>query len=244
MIHYEIQGDRSSGRPLLLLHGFLESSTMWSALNLEGCQILVDLPGHGQSGDAPITSMRAMAEEVQRVLQHEGIDDYDVIGHSMGGYVALELVDLDPNAATLILLNSNMWEDPPEKKRDRARVADLVQTKKEMFVHEVIPNLFQSPEEFREDVDALIEEALQISAKAIGDASMAMSRRRSFESEVKSGAFPVYVIQGKNDAIASEERMRDVMEAQSERMFVVPSGHMAHFEAKARVEEIIRTIRT
>ena len=65
-IHYKVNGN---GRAVVLLHGFLESTDMWKeyAKNLaESFQvILIDLPGHGQSGYfSNSTTIDKMAEMV------------------------------------------------------------------------------------------------------------------------------------------------------------------------------------
>jgi pimeloyl-ACP methyl ester carboxylesterase len=148
---YRTSGD---GPALVFLHGFLESSTMWDDLSLEslGFQLIfIDLPGHGQSdlltgeGDP---SMAQMAGLVAEVLSDLGIEKFDVVGHSMGGYVALELKQILQGCGRVVLLNSNFWSDSEEKKRDRIRVADLAFKAKDLLVQQAIPGLF-----FRKEKD-------------------------------------------------------------------------------------------
>lgn len=243
MLYYEMRGDRTSGRPLLLLHGFLESHSMWDYLRLTGCTLAVDLPGHGKSALSGIDSMQAMAEQVMEVLQAENITEYDAIGHSMGGYVALMLAEMDVRCQKIILMNSNVWADTEEKKADRRRVAQLVQTKKGRFVAEAIPNLFDMPEIYPDVVSALIDEAKNISAEAIARASIAMAERKDWTEEMYAGAINAYVIQGLKDPIANATVMRGILSEQSERYFEVDTGHMAYIEATSEVEAIIEAIR-
>lgn len=134
-------------RTLVFLHGFLEDATMWKPFNQlekEFHCIYLDLPGHGQKKhlkDA-CSSMQAMAQQLFSELSELELSSYDCIGHSMGGYVALELARLDNRMNNLILLNSNHWEDSEEKKQNRVRVAKAVQKNLPLFVREAIPNLF------------------------------------------------------------------------------------------------------
>lgn len=247
MLYFELKGKRSDRIPLVLLHGFLESSTMWNGLDLDQFSevLLIDLPGHGKSAFDPgeSSSMKTMADSVLNVIRSAGFSSYDVVGHSMGGYVALELARIDSNCQKTILLNSNMWTDSPSKQVDRRRVAELVKTKKEIFVREAIPNLFERPENLPEFVHRLMEEAMMISSEAIGAASIAMSEREDFVEKVKRKDFNVYVIQGKNDVIVDFDTMEGIMSDWSERFFVVESGHMAHVEAKDEVLRILELIR-
>lgn len=239
MLHYEVRGDGDV--TLVCLHGFLESMSMWDVLRLEenAKLILIDLPGHGQSGLEGIDSMAEMAELVKEVVSQEDINSYDVVGHSMGGYVALELQNIDTLCQNIVLMNSNVWTDSDQKKEDRQRVAKLVQTKKERFISEAIPNLFQSPENHPEEVESLIQEAIAMKSEAIGRASIAMSQRRDFSEPVISGALSLSVIQGENDPIAPKDRMEQIMTHQMGNFQVVLSGHMAHLEATEEVRGIL-----
>ena len=246
MLNYEINGSKESGRPLVLLHGFLESRSMWDVLDFgsDRCLVKIDLTGHGESTDMPPfpISMHSMAAFISEILEDENISAFDVIGHSMGGYVALELAATNPGCGKVILMNSNVWEDSESKKADRKRVASLVHTRKEMFVREAIPNLFENAAAHQDFVEALIEEALEISPEAISASSIAMSRRTDYTEKAKNNEFDLYVIQGKNDRISDPEQMQAILEDQPDRFFLVDSGHMAHVEATSEVEQIVRKI--
>lgn len=146
MLHYQIQGE---GPVWVFLHGFLESSSMWEALPLSELPIttlFIDLPGHGKSELlAQNPSIRSMANEVDKVLVYLDIQNFTIVGHSMGAYVGIELSQ-HTGFQKLILLNSNCWSDSEQKKQDRLRVATLVQKAKSHFVREAIPNLFSNPD--------------------------------------------------------------------------------------------------
>ena len=119
---------RGTGPAVLFLHGFLESSSMWAYLDLEKLEsqcVFIDLPGHGNSpllNELP-PSIERMAEKVLEVVNELNLQSYSIVGHSMGGYVGLQLIQKDKRAKRLVLLNSNFWSDPEEKKIDRRRVA-------------------------------------------------------------------------------------------------------------------------
>jgi pimeloyl-ACP methyl ester carboxylesterase len=122
-IHYKRLG---KGKPLLLLHGFLEDHSMWNPLipffNEWGYEVIVfDLPCHGMSRYAKEScSMEEMAACIHDFSLSKDINNARVLGHSMGGYVGLELLHL--GNYDLTLLHSNFWEDSETKKRDRDRV--------------------------------------------------------------------------------------------------------------------------
>lgn len=80
-----------SGPALVLLHGFGGSGKVWDSLggNLPGRVFAFDLPGHAGSLAFPgAGNARAAAQAVLAALESEGISEFHLAGHSMGGAVA------------------------------------------------------------------------------------------------------------------------------------------------------------
>jgi pimeloyl-ACP methyl ester carboxylesterase len=78
---------------VLFVHGAALDHTVWVMQTRyfarQGYAVLApDLPGHGRSGGAPLTSVEAMADWLAELLQVLGIDRATVVGHSMGALVA------------------------------------------------------------------------------------------------------------------------------------------------------------
>lgn len=232
------------GYPVVFLHGYLESIEMWDYFSFDNifrC-ILIDLPGHGNSkfdSDSPI-SMLSMAENVIEVINHLGLENFALVGHSMGGYVGLELKNLDSRCEKLVLLNSNFWEDSELKKNDRKRVAQIVQKNKELFLYEAIPNLFSHPEKFNVEIREIIDTAKKMSPNSIGQISIAMSKRNSFESKLESIKSQLLIIQGKEDTIVPLVKMDEALvEFPEIHIEVIDSGHMSHIENTEVAQKII-----
>lgn len=241
ILNYRVFGN---GYPVVFLHGFLESISMWNYLDIpDGIRrILIDLPGHGESVMRPdlMKSMKHMAMSVLQVIDELGIDNYAIVGHSMGGYVGLELAKMDERCEKLMLLNSNFWTDSPQKKIDRKRVAKIVETNQSLFLYEAIPNLFVHPEKFDEEVKKLIAEAQKMDSKAIANASIAMSLRDDNSDWVKENSSKIVIVQGADDAIVLKERMLLAVEDTNTQLTVLDGvGHMAHIEASNKVAELV-----
>ena len=94
--------EKGKGSAVVLLHGFLEASWMWddiaTALSKRYRVVCIDLPGHGKSDCLGyVHSMDEMAEAVMAVVQSLRLRRIQLVGHSMGGYVALAFAERWPD---------------------------------------------------------------------------------------------------------------------------------------------------
>ncbi len=232
------------GYPVIFLHGFLESNRMWEYLSIPNIQrIEIELPGHGSSPEILDVSIEVIAKHILSHSEIKNLETFHVVGHSMGGYVALEIKKQHPRCKKVILLNSNFWEDSPQKKKDRLRVAKIVHFNKLHFIREVIPNLFSHSEKFEKDIKKLIKEASLISSNTIASASIAMSRRQNNRILLEEKAQDFYIIQGDLDKTVPLEMMEKSLEEIPVHYSVISDcGHMAHIEKTGEVNEILNGI--
>lgn len=240
MLHYRSFGE---GKTLVFLHGFLESSNMWSHLDLNALHahcVLIDLPGHGQSplsDKAEIPSISFMAEKVVEVLTSLHISQFTLVGHSLGAYVGLEVGQLLP-FQKLIFLNSNCWSDDEQKRRDRLRVADLAYSAKKHFIREAIPALFGRPKDFQTEIKELVSEANHMTSDAIAYAALAMRERKDFTQEVLANPSKYVFIHGILDTLVSREQL--ISRLPDVRIHVLPNaGHMSHMESPGKIFELL-----
>jgi len=89
------------GPPVLILHGLFGMSDNWftiaRALAAQGfCVHLPDLRNHGRSGHAMTHRYTDMCDDVEEYLDHNGLDVVHIIGHSMGGKLAMIFALLSP----------------------------------------------------------------------------------------------------------------------------------------------------
>lgn len=96
------------GPSLVLVHGYGGSAWNWAELAplLTGRRLLVpDLPGHGASSPLPAArTLTAYADVLSAVCEAEGADRVDVVGHSLGGVVALRLAERRPELVRRLVL--------------------------------------------------------------------------------------------------------------------------------------------
>jgi pimeloyl-ACP methyl ester carboxylesterase len=246
-LNYEIYGQ---GKPLVFLHGFLEDSSIWDDIWPEfkktGYKVItVDLPCHGESRfSGEKCSMTEMAEGVNNILHTFKIEYPTIIGHSMGGYVGLELLRLLD--ARLFLVHSNFWADSKEKKLDRNRVISIMQKGSERFIREAIPGLFadNNKEKCENNIESLIRYALQIPANEIAAATAGIRDRRSSHDLMEKKN--VSIIQGELDPIIPtvvlEEELTKIKRKPT--VVTIPNcGHMSLWEdKKTLISELTRLL--
>lgn len=110
---YHVQVTGEDGPPVLLLHGFTGNGDSWSRLTVDWLTpaqwVAVDLLGHGQT-DAPVDPARyAMAQTVADLadlMTQLGHAQFDCVGYSMGGRVALSLALAHPSRVRSLTLES------------------------------------------------------------------------------------------------------------------------------------------
>ena len=243
LLNYKQFGE---GETVVFLHGFLESISMWENLSLESIHfqsILIDLPGHGKSkneDNSPIPSMHYMANRVIDTLNQLGIKKYNVVGHSMGGYVALVLKKIDERCKKVVLLNSNFWEDSIEKQKDRVRVADIVFKNKNLFLKEAIPNLYNDQLKYKTEIAVLLKEALKMNSFSIAYASLAMSKRMDFTELISQKPTDFVIVQGEIDVIVPKLIMESKDVLQNVPYYLIKTtGHMSHFENPIEIKKML-----
>ncbi|PZW41785.1 pimeloyl-ACP methyl ester carboxylesterase [Mesonia algae] len=230
---------QGKGEAIVLLHGFLENSTMWEnvipALEKNYQVITIDLLGHGNTERLGyIHTMEEMAQTVSYVLDHLQIEKASFLGHSMGGYVALAFAELFPlRIKKLLLLNSTPLADSPERVDNRNRAIRLVKQNKDAFISMAITNLFgkESREQLREKINALIKEAQQLPTENIVAAMEGLKTRKDRTHILKIFTGEKIFLAGEEDEIVPLESLQQLAKETNTQLKTFRGGHMTHLEA-------------
>tara|TARA_R110002049_G_scaffold70608_2_gene182347 strand:- start:1703 stop:2482 length:780 start_codon:yes stop_codon:yes gene_type:complete len=232
--------DNGSGNTVVLLHGFLENSNMWTpfipTLSKNNRVICIDLLGHGKTGCIGyVHTMEFMAECVKAILQYLKINQATFIGHSMGGYVVLAFAEENPELVTgLCLMNSTAQEDSSERKKNRDRAIVAVKENHKRFVKMGISNLFRPKNRtlFSEDIKQITQEALQMPLQGIIAALEGMKIRKNRTHILQNAAFKQMMIVSKKDPVLDYETLIDQIKNTHVKVVEFPDGHMSHIENK------------
>ncbi|MFT4682862.1 MAG: pimeloyl-ACP methyl ester carboxylesterase [Flavobacteriales bacterium] len=236
-MHYQL---REAGEPVLLLHGFLEEGKMWDKLlkGIEGCQFIIpDLPGHGASFEVENEmSMGTMADALLSLMDELKIPTVHIIGHSMGAYIAMEIIRKAPERVDSILFfQSTATPDSSETKLKRDRAAKAVMENKNLYIRTVVNALFtlETKDQHQPEIDRLVEEALHMTASAIAKVTLGMKNRIDATELMAQFEKPKGYFLGEEDPVLPIDRMqKELQKVEPNRFYVHPTmGHMAHIEA-------------
>lgn len=216
-IAYRIDGE---GIPLVLLHGFCEDSTIWDNFitGLKGMRIIrPDINGFGESDLPREHSIESSADAMKAILDAEGIRKCIMIGHSLGGYVALAFAKKHPQMIEgLGLFHSHPFLDSEEKKQERLKGLKFLEKNGHIvYVKQVVPRLFAemfaSSNEFL--INSLIYKASRFRTASISGSLDAMLKRSDTSDVIKNCKYPVLLIIGKLDKnipFADSKKMLDL----------------------------------
>ncbi len=230
--------DQGHGKAVVLLHGFLENSKMWKDLTTHISDtnrvITIDLLGHGQTGCLGyIHTMELMAESVESVLTHLKIDQCVLIGHSMGGYVALAFADLFPEKVVgLCLMNSTASPDSEARQINRDRAVAAVKQNHQIFVRFSITNLFaeDNREKLISEIEQIKIEALETPLQGIIAALEGMKIRKNREFILEQSQFNIMMIVGRLDPVLDYASLKEQIKEMDVELVEFSDGHMSHIE--------------
>lgn len=232
--------DQGKGNAVVLLHGFLENSNMWTPflpkLLKKNRVICIDLLGHGKTECLGyVHTMENMAEVVEAVLKHLKIKSAFLIGHSMGGYVSLAFAEQKPDSVKgLCLMNSTAAADSLEKRKHRNRAILAVKQNYKLFVKMAIANLFRPKNRriFSEDIKQVKKEALLTPLQGIIAALEGMKIRKNREALLKNTQYKLMMIVSKKDPVLDYTSLINQTKNTNVKVVEFPDGHMSHIENK------------
>jgi pyruvate dehydrogenase E2 component (dihydrolipoamide acetyltransferase) len=96
-----------TGTPIVMIHGFGSDGTSWAPLEaqLKGHRLFrIDLPGHGKSPKLRINSFNDLVAHLRIAFDNLNLDKAHLVGHSLGGALALAIADTRPRKVASVSL--------------------------------------------------------------------------------------------------------------------------------------------
>jgi pimeloyl-ACP methyl ester carboxylesterase len=198
---------------VVCIHGFCEQSTLWVPVKPflpAGFRYLfIDLPGFGNSGSLAADSILKMAEAVKDVLSHLKINEAIFIGHSMGGYVSLQLAkETNSPVRALALVHSTASADNEEKKANRLKtISFLEKNPLQSFLKVFVEGLF-NPVNLANK--ALVNQANELvsqnTVEGVTAALKAMMNRSGSYDWLAETNIPIMILAGRHDGLVGIDK--------------------------------------
>ena len=235
---------------LVFIHGFASRGTVFNfqveALKDQFHILVADLPGSGASELNPhFNSLEDYAALMLALMDHVGLEQVFVFGHSMGGYIALSLAQICPERIRgLGLVHSTAFADNEEKKINRMKAIRLMERHGVApFLKTMIPALFG--EAFKaahpESIDALLEENMDFKAATLQHYYQIMHDRLDRTDLLKSLPMPFLFVSGSEDKAAPATDL--IQQASLPRAAMIEilagAGHMGLVEQPEKLTQIL-----
>ncbi len=242
--------EQGTGSVALFVHGFPLDSTMW----LEQIQMLSDvrrciapdLRGFGCSSPStrPVLSMEDHADDLAALLDALGVDQVDLVGLSMGGYIALAFAERHPGLLrTLALVDTKSTEDAAEAKVGRDAAAERVAADgRSGLATDMIGVLVAESASTwtRARLRTMIEST---PAESIVAALMGMKDRPDRTAVLSNLAIPVAAIVGEHDVLSPIAEADHMAVSAGGTLTIVPdAGHMSPIEDPVSVAGALRSL--
>jgi pimeloyl-ACP methyl ester carboxylesterase len=236
---------------LLLIHGFGEDHCIWKAqiqyLSEFYRIIAPNLPGvHCK----PLTihhshqpQINLYVEVLHELMHHLHIEQYYVMGHSMGGYIGLAFADYYTNHVMgLGLIHSTTYADSDAKKASRMKVAEFLEEHGSLkYLETATANLFANPfkEQHPDKIQTVIDSASDISKETMMQFVFAMRNRRAHTHLLTQKRIPIWMIVGKEDiAVPFEDSQAQIELLPTKNVLILEQvGHMGMLEATDKVNQ-------
>jgi 3-oxoadipate enol-lactonase len=231
--------DEGRGVPLVFVHGFPLSRGTWQkqidAFRSSHRVIAPDLPGFGESGAQPgSTTMAGCATEVRALLQKLGTGPVVLVGHSMGGYVALAFARQFPKLLCgLVLVGTKAGPDSPEAAAGRRAMAEQVRTEGvQVVVEAMAPKMLAGSNRDTGMMERVRGFMAASTPAGVAGALLGMAGRTDSTAFLARIVVPTLVVTGAEDVLVppaeSEKLARAIRGAQLE--VIAHAGHLVTFE--------------
>lgn len=220
---------------VVFLHGFGENASVWDdlseAFSFENHVLTPDY------SEQALPSVDAYAGWLRDWLDAQQVGPCVLIGHSMGGYIALALAERYPDRLRgLGLFHSTAYADTEERKQKRLESISVLEEKGAVtFLENFIPNMYA--EAFVEHRPQIIAQHLEsvknLSVAALIAAMRAMRERPDRRAVLEKASFPVLFIIGMADRSVSPQDSLEQVElpAQVHDLVLEGVGHSGMTEA-------------
>jgi len=224
------------------LHGFGEDARIWQDFMPDAfSEYITHCPNFAEWTDC--LSITSYAQKIAKNLPQNS--QFIFIGHSMGGYVALEIAYQFPSITRgVVMLHSTCLADSSEKKIQRDKTAAFIaEHGTETFIRSFVGNLFTPSfiDERRETLNQLITRYQGLDAQGLVAATLAMKERHDFQAFLENSPIPFLFILGDLDPLIPVGSILEILEGKDQHKYVILKGvaHQGCYEAPEQTLQAI-----
>ncbi|QMW00164.1 alpha/beta fold hydrolase [Spirosoma foliorum] len=189
------------------------------------------------------TSVEGYAEELYARLQTAQIGKVVLVGHSMGGYIALAFAERYPDMVQgLVLYHSTATADDNARKEVRRQAIEGLETQGTIpFIQKQLPKMV-APDFPSEKTQALVERFVSLPADALIAGMKAIAGRPDRTHVLRDADFPVLIVLGREDQLIPYEKTAQLADL-SDAVRVVTiehAGHLSMIEQPAQSVEVLK----
>jgi pimeloyl-ACP methyl ester carboxylesterase len=248
------------GPPVVLLHGRGQSATSWHpllpALATNHTVIAIDVPGFGHAGTAPFSSREPEAaleyfvKPLAATLRELGLEQVSLVGHSLGGFIALEIALRQNVAVDRLVLIGSLGLSPTVRPAARAYFHSNPERLMRWFGH-AVARVTSAPGMRGRDTRSHRLTALEHELGAVPDGRVPAVRAFNTLCPLVGSAFhrrerlatldvPTLLVWGERDAVLPVPVAIDAAALLPRaQLSLLPLGHSPHLEAPEQVLPIL-----
>ena len=241
--------DTGAGLPLVFLHGFPFSRGVWQkqvdALGASYRVIAPDLRGLGESEpQTGPTTMAQCAAEVRELLVRLATGPVVLIGHSMGGYVALAFARQFPEKLRgLVLVSTRAGQDTAEAAAGRRAMAAKVKAEGvQVVVEAMAPKMLATSNQDGQMLAQVLDFMAPSRSAGVIGALLGMADRPDATAFLAQIAVPTLVITGADDTLVPPAESETIAQAirGAELKVISHAGHLVAFEQPDEFNQVLK----
>lgn len=232
----------SQSRSVCLIHGHGVDASIWEGIYADlVLEASVSKPDVAQCTN--LITIEAYADEIKKRLKVEGIQQVILVGHSMGGYIALAFAEKYPEQmAGLVLYHSTAVADDENRQEVRRQAIEGLQKQGSApFIQKQLPKMV-APNYPPEKTEQLVERYQNLPADALIAGLKAMAARPDRTHVLRNALYPVLLVLGDQDQLIPLEKIAHLTDL-SDRISVAiieRAGHLSMVEQPQQSVQVLR----
>ncbi|GAB3940310.1 alpha/beta hydrolase [Spirosoma harenae] len=227
---------------ICLIHGHGVDASIWDSIYADlASGATVVKPDFARLSN--YTTIEAYAEDLYARLQSASVEKVILVGHSMGGYIALAFAEKYPKMVQgLVLYHSTATADDEDRKKTRQQAIEGMKAEGTApFIQKQLPKMV-APDYPPEKTQGLIDQFSQLPVEALIAGMAAMANRPDRTKVLREAQFPVLLVLGQEDQIMPHEKIAKQADL-SDQIALATIKQAGHLSMIEQPEESVNVLR-